>query len=394
MTDRLRVALGSIYPYDESRIRGGVEAVALYLTHALAKRDDLELHVVSCNHTAGRSFVERRDTVTFHWLATGLRFYLLRAATIDAWRVRQVYHEICPQVIHAQGFTEYAVAAGSKARTVLTIHGVEALVPHMWTTARYKGLVGRYRRWVGAWVARQSIRKASAIMETSGGYASRLLGARLDGKPIYKIANPVAGDFFSIEQSEEAAHCPPMVLWAGEISERKNLIGLMRAFAVVASRLPEARLMLTGDIAETKYFHRVQAMIAERRLEGKVKIAGRIPHAELLQAYARAAIIVMSSVEETAPMTLAQAMAAGKPVVATPVGGIPWMVEDGVTGYLVDVGDTQGLASRMLDLLLDEPKRKQMGLAAKGKAQELFAPDVVAERTVQAYRELLRLDKE
>lgn len=384
------MALGSIYPYDESRIRGGVEAVAFYLTRALAKRDDLELHVVSCNRTVGRSSVERRDTVTFHWLAKGQRFYGLRATTIDAWRVKQVYHEICPEVIHVQGFSEYAIGGGSKAGMVLAIHGIEALVPHMWTTASFKGTVGRYRRWIGAWLARQSIRKANAIVDNSGGYVSRLLGARLDSKSIHNIANPIADDFFSIGQAEEGATLPPMVLWAGEISERKNVTGLVQAFALVASRLPEAGLVLTGGIAESKYFHRVQAIIAEKRLESKIKIAGCIPHAELLQAYARAAIMVVPSFEETAPMALAQAMAAGKPVVATPVGGIPWMVEDGVTGYLVDAGDIQGLASRMIDLLLDEPRQKRMGRAAKEKAQELFVADVVAERTVQVYRELLR----
>lgn len=392
MKDRLRVALGSIYPYDESRISGGVEAVALYLTHALAKRDDIELHIVSCNRTVGQSSVEQRDSITFHWLAQGPRFYGLRAATIDAWRVKQIYDEIRPDIIHAQGFTEYAVGGGSNARMVLAIHGVEALVPHMWTTAQYKGIVGIYRRWIGAWIARQSIRKASAIVDNSGGYVSSLLGARLDGKCIYRIANPVADDFFSIRQAEVGGFLPPMILWAGEISERKNVTGLVQAFALCVSRLSGARLVLTGDIAETEYFQRVQTMVAEKGLEGKIKIAGRIPHAELLQTYARAAMVVMPSIEETAPMTLAQAMAAGKPVVATPVGGIPWMVEDGVTGYLVDVGDTQGLASRVLDLLLDEPKRKQMALAAREKAQDLFVADVVAERTVQVYRELLRWD--
>lgn len=385
----IRVALGSVYPYDESRVRGGVEGVALYLTRALAKRDDVELHVVSCNRTIKRSCTEQRGPVTFHWLATGQKLYGLRAATIDAWRVKQVYAQISPDVIHVQHFSEYAVAADLKVPVVLTIHGVEALVPHMQKTAHFRGLVGKYRKWIAARLAQESIRKASAIVDTSGGYVSRLLGAELSGKPNYRIANPIADDFFSIEHPENTVNRHPLILWAGQISERKNVTELVQAFASVASRLPEARLMLIGGIADSRYFQRIQSIVVGKRLEGKIRITGHISQTELLQAYAQAAILVLPSIEETAAMVLAQAMAGGKPVVATRVGGIPWMVEDGVTGYLVDVGDTKGMADRLVELLQDGTKRREMGQAARQVARQRFAADRVAEKTMQAYRDLL-----
>ncbi len=94
MSKRVRVALGTVYPYDESRIHGGVEAVALYLVNALAKHSDIDLHVVSCNRKVRCDFSERRGNVTFHWLPTCPQLYTLRAATVDAWRVRRVYCQI------------------------------------------------------------------------------------------------------------------------------------------------------------------------------------------------------------------------------------------------------------------------------------------------------------
>lgn len=66
----LRVALGSIYPYDETQVRGGVEAVALYLARALGRREDVDLHIVSCNRSVDRDHTEQRGRITFHWLAT------------------------------------------------------------------------------------------------------------------------------------------------------------------------------------------------------------------------------------------------------------------------------------------------------------------------------------
>lgn len=385
----IRVALGSVYPHDESRVHGGVEAVALYLTRALAKRDDVELHVVSCNRTIKQSCTEHRGSVTFHWLAAGQRLYGLRAATIDAWRVKQIYVQIHPDIIHAQHFGTYAVAAHFKVPVVLTFHGVESLVPHMQKTEHFRGAVGHYRKCIAGHLLQESISKCTAIVDNSGGYVSRLLGAKLNGKPNYRIANPIADDFFSIEHPENTVNRHPLILWAGQISERKNVIDLLHAFAVVTSCFPNARLSLVGNISDPKYFRRMRDTIIAQELTDKVTVIGHVKQHELLQLYSNATILAMSSIEETAPMFLAQAMAAGKPVVATRVGGIPWMVENGVTGYLVDVGDTQGMADRLVELLQNGSKRYEMGQAARQVARERFAADRVAEKTVQAYRELL-----
>ena len=218
---------------------------------------------------------------------------------------------------------------------------------------------------------------------------TRTLGTWLDGKPIHSVANPVSEDFFSLGERRGAVAEAPLILWCGSISERKNVAGLVQAFARIVPRLPEARLTLVGGVADSRYFDQVLQLIAQTGAERKVKVTGPIPQEELLQAYQEAAVVAISSMEETAPVALAQAMAAGKPVVASRVGGIPWMVEDGVTGYLVDAGDTEALADRMFDLLLDQVKRDRMGLAASKRAISLFAPDAVAAQTAQVYYELV-----
>ena len=88
-------------------------------------------------------------------------------------------------------------------------------------------------------------------------------------------------------------------------------------------------------------------------------------------------------------MAVAQAMAAGRPVGATRVGGIPWMLDNEVTRYLVDVVDTATMASRVMRLLCDKSMRQRIGQAAHKAAKERFSEKMVAEQTVQAYRDLL-----
>jgi glycosyltransferase involved in cell wall biosynthesis len=386
MSEKLRVALGTIYPYNEDRVRGGVEAVALYLTRALAKRDDIELHVVSCNRTIQRSFSERRGSVTFHWLASGSRLHTLRAATIEAWRVRRIYARIRPDVIHAQGFSEYAIGAPEDIPLVLTVHGLELLSPRMQHVAHFRGLLGIYRQKLGKYIVKKSVRKATAIISIAGDYVPGMLKAWLNRQLVYHIFNPVDDSWFSVP---DKSHCNDLVLFVGGISERKNLIDLLKAFAQVAQKLPKAKLQLIGDIKEPSYWSRVQQEIGRLKLGDKVRFEGGIDQARLLEAYAQAAVVVLASLEETAPMVLAQALAAGKPVVATKVGGIPSLVKDGVTGYLVEVGDTESMAERMIELLQDKSKRQHMGQTAREIAYEQFSADAVVTATLQVYRDLL-----
>ncbi len=110
----------------------------------------------------------------------------------------------------------------------------------------------------------------------------------------------------------------------------------------------------------------------------RISFSGEIPHSMLAQRYAVADVYVQPSLTEAFGMPVAEAMAAGVPVVATRVGGIPEMIEDGKTGLLVEADDAQGLAEGIRRLLADEDLRESMGKSAKARATELFSWDRVA----------------
>ncbi len=387
MSTRLRIAIGTVYPHDETNISGGIEAVALSLTGALAQRHDLELHVVSCTRSVKVSHVEQRNSIIFHWVATGKSLSSLRAATLDALRVRKVYEEIRPDIIHAQAFSEYALAAPPTMPMVMTIHGLGLFTPAILRTDHYRGPVGFYRRCIGGWIVRQSVMRAKAVISTAGDYVAHAMQGMLNGKPVYEIPNPVTVHVWEAVPKGDDDGFP--VLHVGSIIEGKNVVGLVQAFAEVVHRLPEASLHLVGDTSQSTYFTRVQKEVARLGLQGNVVFLGRLNQSMLMQAYAHSALVVVASIQETAPMVIAQAMASGKPVVSTRVGGIPWIVEDGVTGYLVDVGETMSLADRITELLQDKNKRCRMGQAARETARRCFDAQIVADRTVQVYRETL-----
>lgn len=112
---------------------------------------------------------------------------------------------------------------------------------------------------------------------------------------------------------------------------------------------------------------------------------GFVPHDELLRLYDDAAVVVCSSYGEGLPLCVIEAMAHGRPVVATTVGGIPQLVEDGRTGYLVPPRDAPALRSALERVLADADLRRSMGRAGRERISRMCSWDVVTDATLAAY---------
>ena len=102
--------------------------------------------------------------------------------------------------------------------------------------------------------------------------------------------------------------------------------------------------------------------------------------------FRRASVVVLPYIEASQSGVIPLAYSAGKPVVATRVGGLPEMVEHGHTGYLVAPRDTAELAESVTRLLLDAALRRQMGANGKRKIEAECSPDVIAKKTMEVYR--------
>lgn len=174
-----------------------------------------------------------------------------------------------------------------------------------------------------------------------------------------------------------------ILLHIGRFAPQKNHHLLIEAFAMAVKEYPAMRLWLVGDGPLRPM---VEKLVEEKRLEKKIVFFGiRDDVPELL---AKADVFVLSSDWEGVPLTILEAMAAGRPVVATAVGGLPELIEDGVTGFLVPPRDPDALAQAILRLAKDRTLRLRMGKEARKQAVERF--DIA--QTARAYEELyLRL---
>lgn len=178
---------------------------------------------------------------------------------------------------------------------------------------------------------------------------------------------------------------PVRFLSVGRLTAKKHPVGLLEAFAACRDELGpgQARLTVIGDGPLTE---EVAAAADRLRLGDDLELAGRKPHEAVLDAYARADIYVQHSVtapdgdEEGLPVSITEALAAGVPVIATRHSGIPEVVREDVTGYLVDEHDVGGMGRLMADLARRPGDWPRLGAAGRQLLEREFAVPVVQRR--------------
>lgn len=146
-----------------------------------------------------------------------------------------------------------------------------------------------------------------------------------------------------------------LILFAGRLIREKGVYELAEAFADIAGRYPDLDLILAGEETEKDG---LELMLQQQGLRERVTFTGIITHAEIARYMAAADLLVLPTWAEGLPNVVMEAMAAGLPVVATNVGGIPEILIDGVTGLAVPPRQPARLAEAMLRLLTDRPLRE------------------------------------
>ncbi len=162
----------------------------------------------------------------------------------------------------------------------------------------------------------------------------------------------------------------PTLVFVGRIDPIKDLDTLIRAFALVHERMPEARLRIFGvaPARREEYLARCSALVGELGLVGLATFEGRAPSAS--QAYAAGQVVVLSSISEGFPYTVIEAMSTGRATVSTDVGGVGEAVGD--TGLVVPARDPRAFADACLTLLRDQELRTHLGGRARTRVLELF----------------------
>ena len=375
----MKVVMFSVYP-SERKPGGGVPSVTKVLTQALSKFAELEIHIITLEQNNKTLNIEQDGDVTIHRLP-GSQWPQILDIYIGPGKRRLVKYiiDLKPDVLHIH--ETYGLAIGNfPIPHVFTIHGfdhanlVADSAKHAWI---------RSRLW--KYVERRGIASQKNIISITP-YVRQMVEPLTKAK-IYDIDNPVDERFFKINREPEHGR----ILCVGWINERKNTLGSVKAFANIAKSFSKAKLVIAGHAKEADYLNRVKQCIEQFGIENQVEILGHINHIKLEEELSKASVLLLPSRQENAPMAISEAMAAGIPVIASNRCGMPYMVEEGKTGFLIDPESTEQIANRLNALLEDTQLCQKMGQAGKETAMKRFHPRIVAEKTLAVYKEIAEI---
>jgi alpha-maltose-1-phosphate synthase len=284
---------------------------------------------------------------------------------------------------------------------VVTAHSLEPLRP--WKAEQ---LGGGYA--VSSWAERSAYLGAAAVVAVSAGMRADILAAYPDIDPdrVHVVHNGIDASAWTRDEGTEHVRAlgidpdRPSVVFVGRITRQKGLPHLLRAVAELPG---DVQLVLCAGAPDTpELMAEVSGLVQDlaRRRDGVVWIEQMLPRRQLCQVLSHATAFVCPSVYEPLGIVNLEAMACGAAVVGTATGGIPEVVEDGVTGWLVpieQVSDGTGtpvdparfeadLADTLTQAVGDRDRARAFGAAGRQRAVEHFSWDQIAVRTLDVYR--------
>ena len=379
----LRVIIVSEFPHNGT-IVGGVQSAVQILAEALVKLPSVEkLLVMSFNPFIDTDDVEiRNEKLTIHHIAGQRRFTLPTGSILDFLKGKNIADAFRPDVVHGQGTGGHGDIAGRLGYpNLVTIHGVGSFETEL--RERKNKFIGPVRIWLTKRMINRGLQNAGAVISISE--FDRHFCSRMGKAKVIGIPNAVRQEFFDGEESfSDSGH----IIFAGLVIVRKNVVGIVRAFAKVKEQVPDAVLDIAGPTPDKGYHDEVLRNI-DPKIKDAIHFHGNMKGPELSKLMKTASVSVLFSVYENLPVAVAESLALGKPVVSSRVGAVGEMIEDGVNGFLVESGDEDMLAERLIRLLTDRHLRCEMGKKGRELARKKWTPENVATATVDAYFSVL-----
>jgi alpha-maltose-1-phosphate synthase len=384
-------------------IYGGAGVHVAELSRVLAPRTELHVH----------AFGEDRDpdyhgaSVTSYRVPGGLEQANAAVQTLGT-DLAILQNLAGTDLIHTH--TWYANMAGHLGGLlhgvphILSAHSLEPLRP--WKAEQ---LGGGYR--VSSWAEETAYASAAAVIAVSEGMRRDILVAypQVDPEKVRVVHNGIDTGLWTPQAEADALRRHgidpgrPTVAFVGRVTRQKGVPYLLRAAAHLD---PDVQLVLCAGAADTpELAAEVNGLILDLQSsrDGVVVIEGMLPRRDIMQVLSHATVFACPSIYEPLGIVNLEAMACGTAVVASAVGGIPEVVQDGVTGRLVELeqtGDGTGtpldeerfvadLAAALTEVLADPERADRMGRAGRQRAIDHFSWDSIADRTLEVYSSVL-----
>lgn len=369
---------------------GGPALHVTYLADGLARRG-YETTLVAGDVARGEesmAFVAEQagvEVVPLHGLSRELS--PVRDA-LAAWRLARIIRRVRPDVVHT-----HTAKAGAVGRIAALLSLRRPVVVHTFHGHVLRGYFGHAGTLLFRTIETALARATDRLIAVSPEVRDELVGLRVAPEGKFSVVRlgieleprvTFAGDQAEVRRRHGIPAEAFVVGWFGRMTAVKRTDDLLVTLAALRERGVDALLLLVGDGDDRVH---LEERAHELGLARSCLFVGY--QEDVAMWYAVCDTVCLTSVSEGTPVTLIEALAAGRPVVATRVGGVPDVVDDGETGLLVAPGDTGGLAERLELLARDPERRRLMGEEGRTRMLRRYAVERLVADVDELYRELL-----
>ena len=340
--------------------------------------EECEIHVVNCVQQPV-AVPEKIGPNLFYHTAIVPKWGWLRSGYLGCIRsVRRQLKAIQPDLVHGQGTERYCglSAALSGFPNVLTLHGNMRLIAAVNHARPFSFL------WLAARLEQFTLPRTGGVVCISQ-YTRDAVKNR--APRTWLLPNAVEASFFELQPAPPPDR-PPVILCVGAVCFRKNQNDFIRALDLLA-RQKAFQVVFLGQVDGGAYGAEFLELVKARPWCEHVPFSGRDRVKEFFRA---ATVVALPTREDNCPMVVLEAMAAGVPVLASNVGGVPDLITPEQTGLLCDPWQPATFRNGLERLLNDRPWAQRLAVAAKTEALRRFHPVAVAQRHLEIYREVLK----
>jgi glycosyltransferase involved in cell wall biosynthesis len=266
-------------------------------------------------------------------------------------------------------------------------------IPHIWHAREMLVRNSPFNFLLGPRAALSLISRLSDRIIATTNVVRRCFDQKTDTSKIVVVYNAVDLSAFDIPQTGNAVrrafHIPMESLLVGEVASLFPIKGyedLVAAAAQIRQAIPQAMFIAVGDMPKARYERKIRDLIDSYDLQKSFILAGF--QSDIASIFSALDLVVLPSRYETFGRVLVEAMALGKPVIGTNVGGIPEIIEDGVTGLLVPPQSPDKLAEAIITILQNPSLARQIGEAGRQRVRERFSVEQHVARIQEIYEEL------
>lgn len=364
-------------PNSEKRITTWNENLAF----KLSELPELEVTFITSTKSIKKTKTVRKNNLTVMYFVSPPKVNLLTLFNYTVYKIKNIIDAINPDIVHGIG-TEHiwpTISTKCKRKNVITLHGIL----HAFNKNENLGFFSLKRFF--AFREKKILENNQNIISINP-YVNEVCNKINSNHSYFYIPNPVSELFKNVHAIPNQSN---QILFIGDFEVRKN-IGLLLQTISSDELLKnyDFKIKIIGRIKDQEYYDSVMNSISQNVID-LIQIEPFMFPKDIAIEMSKSSMLVLTSLNETAPMVIAEAMTVGLPVIATNVGGVKHMIDHNKTGYVIDSGSSDQLFIYLKKLLADNNLRKKVGDAAREFAITQYDSEIVAKKTLMVYENIL-----